>query len=318
MGLNTPTCKVAIIGAGNMAREHIKAFSDIPCVEVVGICNRTRAKAQVLADEYNIKTVADTIDELYNKTQANLVVVTVYETAMLKTAVAALDHPWALLVEKPPGYSLDQISSLIAATEEKNRTVMVALNRRFLSSTKAVAQSLDVQAGPRHINVFDQQSLALARELKHETEVVNHWMYANSIHLVDYIRFLGRGQITEVNVTNAWNPDNFQVACAFVKFDSGDTATYQGIWEAPGPWAVSVTTPTIRWEMRPLEQATYQVPPSRTQHQIEMSEHDKNFKPGFREQAEQAARRAMGLESLSPTLYDAYESMKLINTIYGR
>ena len=41
--------RVAIVGAGAMAREHIRAFADVPRVTVCGIHSRTREKAEKLA-----------------------------------------------------------------------------------------------------------------------------------------------------------------------------------------------------------------------------------------------------------------------------
>ena len=70
-------CKVAIIGAGGMAREHIRAFSGLPNVRVAGIHSRTRVKAEVLAKEFHISTVCGSLSELYERTHADLVVLAV-------------------------------------------------------------------------------------------------------------------------------------------------------------------------------------------------------------------------------------------------
>ena len=41
--------KVAYVGAGYMAKEHIKAFADMPEVALAGIYSRTRERAEGLA-----------------------------------------------------------------------------------------------------------------------------------------------------------------------------------------------------------------------------------------------------------------------------
>ena len=71
--------------------------------------------------------------------------------------------------------------------------MFVGLNRRCLSSTQAVLADLADDPGPRFIHVQDQQSLDVARQIGHAEPVVRNWMYANSIHLVDYLRAFGRG-----------------------------------------------------------------------------------------------------------------------------
>ena len=45
--------KLAVIGAGYMAEEHIKAFKDMPNLQVCGIFSRTKEKAQKIANRYN-------------------------------------------------------------------------------------------------------------------------------------------------------------------------------------------------------------------------------------------------------------------------
>ena len=66
--------RVAFIGAGYMAAEHVKAFSDISDVELSGVYSRTRARAEEFATDYSIKYVCESIGDLFDKTQADLVI----------------------------------------------------------------------------------------------------------------------------------------------------------------------------------------------------------------------------------------------------
>ena len=61
-------------------------------------------------------------------------------------------------------------------------------------------------------------------------------MYANSIHVVDYLRVFGRGKITSVTPVFAWDPKTSHVVVAKIEFDSGDIGLYEGVWKGPGPW----------------------------------------------------------------------------------
>ncbi len=316
MGIDKP-CKVVVIGAGNMALEHLKAFASIENVEISGIFSRTKAKADALAVQFKIPLVAESVRELYEKTKADLVVVTVYETSMLEVALEVINYDWTIFLEKPPGLNLEQALRIHDGALKNSRKILVALNRRFLSSTQKAIASLNEQSGARFITVFDQQSLELARSFNHHEEVVNYWMYANSIHLVDYLSFFGRGDVVDVQISSEWNPTKTLWLNAFIKFSSGDEGLYQGIWNAPGPWAVAITTEDIRWEMRPLERAVFQLTGERQLHETEISEWDKEFKPGFKLQAIEAVRSALGQESNSPTMSDALKTMKIINKIYS-
>ena len=61
---------VAIIGAGPIAEEHIKAFIDIDSVHIAGIYSRTHEKANILAQKYSIPHLALSLSELFEKTKA--------------------------------------------------------------------------------------------------------------------------------------------------------------------------------------------------------------------------------------------------------
>ena len=46
--------KVAIIGAGNMAKCHMEAMASLPDVKISGIYSRTEQSARALADDFDI------------------------------------------------------------------------------------------------------------------------------------------------------------------------------------------------------------------------------------------------------------------------
>src|SRR5271157_3617754 len=116
--MRTPL-RLAVLGAGAMAREHIKAFLDIPGVSIAGIWNRTRRNAELLAQQFGAAVVGDSIADLYARTRADLAIVAVYETAISPIMKAALVHPWAILMEKPVGVDLQDGEDIAAAAGEK-------------------------------------------------------------------------------------------------------------------------------------------------------------------------------------------------------
>ncbi len=309
-------CKVAIVGAGYMAREHIRAFQAVPGVEIVGIHSRTEARAAAMAAEFSIPVVYHTVADMFSQSGARLVVVTVPELQANDVCRACFEHPWTLLVEKPAGYNVEDATSIAAAARAKGRRVYVALNRRHYASTIALLDDLKNFPGRRLIKVQDQEDMAAAVRAGQPPLVVENWMYANSIHLIDYFTLLGRGSVLKVERTVPWHKNPGYVA-ATLTFESGDVGLYEAIWDGPGPWAVTVNTPGKRWELRPLERAFYQLAGSRTLEPIDGDPTDVQFKPGLRRQAELAVRAAMGLSTHLPTLDDALASMRLAQAIYS-
>jgi predicted dehydrogenase len=299
-----------------MAREHARAFQAIPGVRVTGIHSRTRPRAEALAQELGIEAVYDSIEELYDRTQAGLVVVAVSELSMKETGIRCLRYPWFILLEKPAGLTVPEVEELASAAAERNRTdLAVAFNRRHYSATRAVLEDLSGRPESRHIRVLDQESRAAAKAHGYPDAVIEKWMYTNSIHLIDYFRLFARGNVTRIENIIRWNPANPGAVLSTLQFDSGDVGVYEAVWDTPGPWAVSVNIPGTRWEMRPLERAAVQhlgqapVP-------FEVHEWDLSFKPGFRLQAEKAVQSRAGCATGLPTLADSLSTMRLVKQIY--
>ena len=308
-------CRVAVLGAGPTAREHVRAFAAVDTATVVAIHSRTRSKAEALAGELGIPLVCDSVADLYERSLADLVVVAVPADSTEAVVTACLNHPWAVLLEKPPGVDLQAAERLSALVSALQRRALVALNRRFLPSTRAIAAQLTEDDGPRFVSIRDQQSLAAAAAIGHPESVVRNWMFANSIHTIDLLRVFGRGEVVSVRPVFPWRGPNTRIVVASIEFASGDQGLYEGVWEGPGPWSVAVTTRSRRWEMRPLESAWVQEAGSRTPKPIELPQPD-GLKPGFKLQADMATRAAMGRASESPTFLDALETMRLIAGVF--
>jgi predicted dehydrogenase len=315
--INNDSCVVAFIGAGYMTTEHIKAFKYVPGVELAGIHSRTRDRAAKLAQEFGVPLVCDSVAELYDKTKADLVVVSVPELSVCEVCLDVFLHPWASLIEKPAGYDLADAQRILANATAQKRQAFVALNRRHHSSTRLVLADLAQQKGARLIHVYDQEDQIAARKAGQPELVVQNWMYANSIHMIDYFSILGRGNIISVDPIVPWSPQNPSFVIAKISYDSGDIGIYEAVWNGPGPWAISVTTQEKRWEMRPLEQASSQPYGSRKLEPASIHEWDTAFKPGLRVQAEEAVKAAKRKPHGLPSLEDAMKSMKLAAEIYG-
>jgi predicted dehydrogenase len=300
-----------------MAREHMRVFAGLPGVVLAGIHSRTRARAESLAREFAIPVVPDSIADLKSQTGADLVIVAVPELAANAVAKACFALDWAVLLEKPAGYDLSDAEDIAAAAAGRSRPVMVAFNRRFYASAATVRADLDSRAERRFIHVQDQQSFAEARHYRHPEQVVRKFMYANSIHVIDLIMALGRGEPARVTPVMPWRGGDTEVMLVHVEFDSGDAALYEGLWQGPGPWVCTVSTPSRRWVMQPLERATFQNAGERKQNQTDADPLDVDFKAGFRRQAEAVVARVRGEPSAAVSLAESLRTMRLINRMFG-
>jgi len=308
--------RIAIVGAGAIAREHILAFLDIPNVEVAGICAPSSTRSAKIASEFSIPNVFVSPEQMCRSVRPDGVVVAVPVAETKTVCVSLLGSTKLLLVEKPLGCNLEEAEAITEQARNKGVSIFVALNRRHFSSTKAVMDSLSIDQGQRIVLVRDQEDIRPELVIGHPKKVIENWMFANSIHLVDYFTMFCRGDLVKVKNSNDWTPGSPQFMLSHLTYSSGDLGVYEAIWNRPSPWIVSITTAISNYELRPLESLTIRKS-SKPICNIEADLIDQQFKPGFREQAQQFVNAIRGASHSLPSLESTMCSIRLVDSLYS-
>ena len=157
---STSPLRVAVIGAGYMVAEHLRAFAACPEVELVGIHSRSSARAETLAQAYPGLAVLPSIGALHAHTAAELVVIAVPELACQVVCDQAFQHPWTLLLEKPVGHTMAEALLIEQQAVALGARAYVALNRRFYGSTLQLQQALQGIEQPRVVTILEQEDAA--------------------------------------------------------------------------------------------------------------------------------------------------------------
>ena len=310
--------KVAFIGTGYIGEEHIKVFKNIRSIDIVGIRNRVIKKSKNISKKHNIKFYAKSISELFEISKPDLVVIAVPELSLKKVCEEAFNYNATFLIEKPVGYNLEEAILIERMAKKKKKLAYVGLNRRHYQSTLDALKDIKKIKSKRIVNVLDQQSILGALKCGQPRLVANNFMYANSIHLIDYFCFFCRGKIKKIQKLIDWKKTKKKFVLTKIHFSSGDIGIYQAIWDGPGPWGITITTNEKRWEMKPLEVLTVQEKNSRKslikKHKNNL---DKKFKPGLMVQAKELIKSFQNKKNTLPTLSDGIRTMRLIKKIYG-
>jgi predicted dehydrogenase len=310
---------VAFVGAGNMAREHIRAFCDIPDTHIVGLSSRGSVRANALAKDFHLPEVFASIEAMLAQTRPDIVVVAVSELSTVDVMAACVAPGRTILVEKPVGIDLADCRAVRKLAVDAQCQVFVGLNRRSYGATQVALSNIVADKGARFIEVHDQEDIAAARRAGRPEAVIRNWMYANSIHMIDYFRVFGRGDLLKITLLEPWRGIAPAHVVAHLEFSSGDRGFYHAVWNMPGPWACAVTTSERRLEMRPLERARVQLQGSREVSDLPDQEWDHQFKPGFRHQAQQMADlvRCGTRPKSVPGIDEALATTELVARIYG-
>lgn len=306
--------KIVIVGAGAIANKYLEVLKSKHEVSLEGIFSRTFKKAEKLKSKYKIKNNFKNIEMLYEKTKADIVISTVSVDNAYSVTKKLSNYPWTILIEKPPGANLNEFNQLQKLSKKNNKKIHVAMNRRFFSSTIFLLEKLKTQRGPRFIQIVDQQNTIFEKEKKTPKKIIFYWMYANSIHLIDYANFLTRGKIKKINFVYK---NKKEINC-FIYFTSNDIVNYICRWNKPGPWQVKVSTNNFYFELSPLEVLKVRSNVSNIDKNILISNDDKKYKTGFKLQIDNLISAHKKLKNNLPCLEDLEKTMLLIKKIYKK
>ena len=242
--------KIAFIGAGNMAKAHIRVFNKIESVQLIGIYSRTKKKAEKICNQYKSLKYYNSISDLYKKNKPDLVVITVSVESIKKVCMEASKFNWKCLVEKPFGYNYEEAKFLSKNIKNKSN-FFIALNRNFYNSTQNIMRLLKKDNSKRIIQIVDNQMIKKIKS--YPKKVLKNFMYANSIHLVDFIRIFARGKLKKIeNIFELKTKYSFSFSKKLL-FTSGDQVIFTSFWDRPAPWSLNISTEKYFFDMKPLE-----------------------------------------------------------------
>ncbi len=122
--------KVAIVGAGGMAKAHARDFSRFKDVQIVACCDVLEDKAKEFAEEYKLKAYYSNYKTMLKEQTLDAIVIASVDTTHAEISIAALNKKIAVLCEKPMATSLTDAKKMLAAAKKANVLNMVNFTKR--------------------------------------------------------------------------------------------------------------------------------------------------------------------------------------------
>ena len=310
--------KIGIIGAGAIARQHLEVIKSVECMEVIGMTSRTMMKAETLAKEFGIKKCFSNMESLVKETSPDGLMMLVSQDQMLKVVSKAMDYNMPLFIEKPAGLTPDENLKLLEKSKERKIPNMVGFNRRFYS---VFHKGMDIirKHGPL-MGVFVEGHERMWRVRKggyFSEEVLDKWIFANSVHTIDLLRFFGGEpeDFSSISYRHCGESRGDQFA-AIMRFSGGAIGQYSAHWYSPGGWRAVLYGDGVTVEFKPLEKGIW-IDRDFNTHDIEPDISDINFKPGFLKQIEAFGNLIKYGKTDSPAsdLESSYKTMLLAEEI---
>jgi predicted dehydrogenase len=128
---------IAIVGAGEIVDlAHLPAYREHG-LEIAGILDKDRKKAEDVAARHKIPRVYDSVEEIAADKKATVVDIAVFPWVQCGIAKPLLDAGKHLLCQKPLSYDFDEAVSLVEHAERAKRLLAVNHQLRFCESIAA-------------------------------------------------------------------------------------------------------------------------------------------------------------------------------------
>ena len=133
--------RVAVIGVGSMGLNHLRVYTDLDDVEVVGAADINEERLDAVRDRFSTAAYKD-YRELFDKERPEAVSITVPTSEHEKVASYALQCGAHVLVEKPISATVEEGRRIIALAKEMKRQLMVGHIIRFNPAIQSLKKRL--------------------------------------------------------------------------------------------------------------------------------------------------------------------------------
>lgn len=133
--------RVGVIGTGAMGQNHVRIYSEMKDVELIGISDVDETRVVKLASQYNTRPFTDYNELLAQGLQAvSIVVPTRLHRQVVLDAIAAGTN---VLIEKPIADTIENAKAMISAARKAGLTLMVGHIERFNPAVTKMKQIID-------------------------------------------------------------------------------------------------------------------------------------------------------------------------------
>ena len=134
--------KAALIGAGQIARQHLACLKSLSGVKLAAICDLSPARAEAAAERYGIPNWFTDHRAMLEKARPDVVHVTTPPTSHFRLAMDSLDAGAHVIVEKPATSTFKELQALTRRAEETGRQLVEDHNYVFNRAPQEIVQRI--------------------------------------------------------------------------------------------------------------------------------------------------------------------------------
>ncbi len=185
--------KFAVLGCGFWSKFQIGAWSELEGVELVAVYNRTRSKAEKIAEYFKVPHVYDNAEELFRNEKLDFVdIITDVDTHSLFVEMAAKNGIKNIICQKPMAPDFETAKHMVKTCSDTGAKLYIHENYRWQAPVRRFKEIIDsgiigkpFKARVSFLSgypVFDNQPFL--KELEHFI------LTDMGSHILDIVRFL--------------------------------------------------------------------------------------------------------------------------------
>src|SRR4030065_335837 len=200
---------VGVIGVVSIGKHHVRIFSSLEGVKLVGIVDSDFPRAEEFARKYNCRAFYDYMKIMDSVDAVSIAVPTTFH---FDVAIDFLKHNKSILIEKPITSTLEEAEVLIAEAEKRKLILQVGHLERFNAGGAMISGMVEK---PRFI---ESQRLSPFLGRGTDVDVTLDLM----IHDIDIILSLVNSDISDLRAAGAKVlTENIDIAHAWIEFKNG-------------------------------------------------------------------------------------------------
>ncbi len=123
--------RIAIVGCGKVADQHVEAIHRIPNCKIVAVCDREPLMARQLGERFGIGKCFSDLQEMLETTTPDVVHITTPPKSHYSIARQCLESGRHVYLEKPFTITADQAESLVQLAEDRGLKITAGHNYQF-------------------------------------------------------------------------------------------------------------------------------------------------------------------------------------------
>lgn len=230
--------KIVCIGAGYFAPFQVEAWTRIPEVSLLAICDLDQEKARALATKYRVPYIYSEVEKMLEDLQPDVVDIITPPPSHLALCRLAAGRGIHIICQKPLAPTLEEAQTLVETCRKAGVRLMVHENFRFQPWYRQIRAMIRQGAIGRQLHQLYfrmrtgdgwAEDAYLARQ-PYFRSMPRLLIYETGIHFIDTFRYLA-GEIKQVEAKlRRLNPDIEGEDCGLLFFEFENGA--YGIWDA--------------------------------------------------------------------------------------